>query len=88
MTTGHGPRPVRPDGQAERHRHGSIGQIRQRIESASDTLKEQDDLGRHVGQVPIPPIIQRLLAVAPVSGTTGAPLCPRALHEFDRRVWP
>ncbi len=41
---------VRPDRRDEAPRHGSIGWIRQRIESVNDTLKGQLDLERHGGR--------------------------------------
>jgi hypothetical protein len=50
VTTGHGLRLVRPDRRDEAPRHGSIGWIRQWIESVNDTLKGQLDLERHGGR--------------------------------------
>ena len=58
---------VRPDRKDESPRHGSIGWIRQWIESVNDTLKGQLDLERHGGHtiegVAIR-IAQRVLAMA------------------------
>jgi len=41
---------IRPDRRDEAPRHGSIGWIRQWIESVNDTLKGQLDLERHGGR--------------------------------------
>jgi Transposase DDE domain len=41
---------VRPDRRNERRRHGSLGWIRQRIESVNDTLKDQLGLEKHGGR--------------------------------------
>jgi hypothetical protein len=65
LTTGYGLRLVRPDRRDEPPRHGSIGWIRQWIESASDTFKGQLDLERHGGRTTAgvhARIAQRLLA--------------------------
>ena len=43
---------IRPDRRDEAPRHGSIGWIRQWIESVNDTLKGQLDLERHGGRHP------------------------------------
>lgn len=50
VTTGFGLRLVRPDRRDEAPRHGSIGWIRQWIESVNDTRKGQLDLERHGGR--------------------------------------
>src|SRR5580704_8073378 len=50
VTTGYGMSLVRPDRRGEAPRHGSIGWIRQWIESVNDTLKGQLDLERHGGR--------------------------------------
>src|SRR6201996_7469777 len=50
VTTGYGLRLVRPDRKDEAPRHGSIGWIRQWIESVNDTLKGQLDLERHAAR--------------------------------------
>ena len=58
---------IRPDRKDEAPRHGSIGWIRQWIESVNDTLKGQLDLERHGGRTPeglYARITQRLLAMA------------------------
>jgi hypothetical protein len=62
-----GARLLRPDRKDESHRHGSLGPIRQRIESVIDTLKGQLSLERH-GAHTIEGlavrVAQRLLALA------------------------
>jgi DDE family transposase len=58
---------LRPDRRDERPRHGSIGWIRQWIESVNDTLKGQLDLERHGARTTAgvyTRIAQRLLAMA------------------------
>jgi hypothetical protein len=45
--TGAGLHMIRPDRRGEAPRHGSIGWVRQWIESVNDTLKGQLDLERH-----------------------------------------
>ncbi len=58
---------VRPDRRDEAPRHGSIGWIRQWIESVNDTLKGQLDPERHGGRTTAgvhARITQRLLAMA------------------------
>jgi hypothetical protein len=58
---------VRPDRRGEAPRHGSIGWIRQWIESVNDTLKGQLDLERHGGRTTgglYVRIARRLLAMA------------------------
>jgi hypothetical protein len=67
LTSGYGLRLVRPDRRDEPARHGSIGWIRQWIESVNDTLKGQLDLERHGGRTAegvYARIAQRLLAMA------------------------
>jgi len=57
---------VRPDRRNERHRHGSLGWIRQRIESVNDTLKGQLGLEHHGGRTRpgvLVRVAQRLLAL-------------------------
>ena len=58
---------IRPDRRDETPRHGSIGWIRQWIESVNDTLKGQLELERHGGRTTdglYVRIAQRLLAMA------------------------
>jgi hypothetical protein len=50
VTTGFAMKLIRPDRRDEAPRHGSIGWIRQWIESVDDTLKGQLDLERHGGR--------------------------------------
>jgi hypothetical protein len=50
VTTGFGLRLVRPGRHGEAPRHGSIGWIRQWIESVNDILKGQLDMERHGGR--------------------------------------
>jgi hypothetical protein len=67
VTTGFQMSLVRPDRRDEAPRHGSIGWIRQWIESVNDTLKGQLDLERHGSRTPAglyARIAQRLLAMA------------------------
>ena len=72
----------------ETPRHGSIGWIRQWIESVNDTLKGQLDLERHGGRTTeglYARITQRLLAMAAGiwhNWATGAPV-KRSLIAFD-----
>ena len=79
---------VRPDRRDEAPRHGSIGWIRQWIESVNDTLKGQLDLERHGGRTPagvFTRIAQRLLAMAAAiwhNRATGAPV-KRSLINYD-----
>jgi len=66
VTTGFGLRLVRPDRRDEPPRHGSIGWIRQWIESVNDTFKGQLDLERHGGHTPagvMVRVLQRILAL-------------------------
>ena len=58
---------IRPDRRDETPRHGSIGWIRQWVESVNNTLKGQLDLERHGGRTTeglYARITQRLLAMA------------------------
>jgi hypothetical protein len=67
VTAGYGLHLIRPDRRDETPRHGSIGWIRQWIESVNDTLKGQLDLERHGGRTTAgvyARIAQRLLAMA------------------------
>ena len=67
VSAGYGLRLVRPDRKDEAPRHGSIGWIRQWIESVNDTLKGQLDLERHGGRTAeglYARVTQRLLAMA------------------------
>jgi len=67
VTTGFQMSLVRPDRRDEAPRHGSIGWIRQWIESVNDTLKGQLDLERHGRRTTkgiYARITQRLLALA------------------------
>jgi hypothetical protein len=67
VTTGYGLHLARPDRKDETPRHGSIGWIRQSIESVNDTLNGQLDLERHGGTTTeglYARITQRLLAMA------------------------
>jgi hypothetical protein len=79
---------VRPDRRDEAPRHGSIGWIRQWIESVNDTLKGQLDLQRHGGRTTegtYTRIAQRLLAMAACiwrNWATGEPV-KRSLTAFD-----
>jgi len=60
---------LRPDRKDEPRRHGSLGGIRQWIESAFDTLKDQLSLERHGGRTLaglVSRIARRLLALAAV----------------------
>ncbi len=72
---------VRPDRRDEAPRHGSIGWIRQWIESVNDTLKGQLDLERYGGRTPegtYARVTQRLLA------TFGRDRLPRQFREALR----
>jgi hypothetical protein len=79
---------VRPDRRDETPRHGSIGWIRQWIESVNDTLKGQLDLERHGGRTAeglYTRITQRLLAMAACiwrNWATGQP-ARRSLIAYD-----
>ena len=63
----HGGVLLRPDRAGEPRRHGSLGRVRQWIESTFDTLKDQLSLERHGGRT-LPGVVvrvaQRLLALA------------------------
>ena len=88
LTTGYGLRLVRPDRRDEKPRHGSIGWIRQWIESVNDTLKGQLDLERHGGRTTAgvyTRITQRLLAMAAAiwhNWATAEPI-KRSLIAYD-----
>ena len=79
-TAGFGLRPARPGRRGQAPRHGSAGWIRQAIESANDTLKDQLDLGRHGGrtrQGVFTRVARQLLAMAVCTWhdrSTGAPV--------------
>jgi hypothetical protein len=87
-TAGYGLRLVRPDRKDETPRHGSLGWIRQWIESVNDTLKGQLDLERHGGRTTAglyARITQRLLAMAVCiwhNWATDAPV-KRSLITYD-----
>ncbi len=69
ISAGSGMHLIRPDRRDEAPRHGSIGWIRQWIESVNDTLKGQPGLERHGGRTPegvYLRIAQRLLAMAAI----------------------
>lgn len=58
---------LRPDRKDETYRNGSLGRVRQWIESVNQTLKGQLDLERHGGRTPggvFTRVAQRLLAMA------------------------
>jgi hypothetical protein len=58
---------LRPDRKDETYRNGSLGGVRQRIESVNQTLKGQLGLERHGGRTPVgvfTRVAQRLLALA------------------------
>jgi hypothetical protein len=88
VTTGFGLHLVRPDRRDEPARHGSIGWIRQWIESVNDTLKGQLDLERHGGRTTAGVyvrIAQRLLAMATAiwhNWANGEPV-KRSLIAYD-----
>jgi Transposase DDE domain len=88
VTTGYQLRLVRPDRRDQAPRHGSIGWIRQRIESVYDTLKGQLDLERHGGRTTgglYTRVAQRLLAMAACiwhNWATDAP-AKRSLIAYD-----
>jgi len=79
---------LRPDRRDEPTHHGSLGGIRQWIESVNDTLKGQLGLERHGGRTPhgvFTRIAQRLLALAAAiwhNWATGAPN-KRSLTPYD-----
>jgi hypothetical protein len=88
VATGYGMSLVRPDCRGEAPRHGSIGWIRQWIESVNDILKGQLDLERHGGRTTkglYARISQRLLAMAAAiwhNWATGAAV-KRSLTSYD-----
>jgi hypothetical protein len=66
LVTALGSQLIRPDRKNEQPRHGSLGGIRQWIESAFDTLKDQLSLERHGGRTLeglVSRIARRLLAL-------------------------
>ena len=79
---------IRPDRRGEAPRHGSIGWIRQWIESVNDTLNGQLDLERHGGRTTeglYARVAQRLLAMAAAiwhNWATDAPV-KRSLTAYD-----
>ncbi len=88
VTSGFGLQFVRPDRRDEAARHGSIGWIRQWIESVNDTLKGQLDLERHGGRITegvYTRTAQRLLAMAACiwhNWASGEPV-KRSLIAYD-----
>lgn len=86
--TGLGLRLLRPDRKDETYRNGSLGRVRQWIESVNQTLKGQLDLERHGGRTPtgvFTRVAQRLLALAAGiwrNWTTGATR-KRSLTAYD-----
>jgi hypothetical protein len=67
LIAGYGARLLRPDRADEPRRHGSLGRIRQWIESTFNTLKGQLGLEQHGGRTPEGVwvrVAQRLLALA------------------------
>jgi transposase len=80
---------VRPDRLNERRRHGSLGWIRQRIESVNDTLKGQLSLEEHGRRTTLGVTVrvaQRLLALTAGvwhNWLIDAP-CKRSLVAYDR----
>jgi hypothetical protein len=88
VTTGYGMSLIRPDRRDEAPRHGSIGWIRQWIESVNDPLKGQAGLERHGGRTPAgvcTRITQRLLAMAACIWHNWATAQPtkRSLTAYD-----
>jgi hypothetical protein len=88
FTTGFAMNLILPDRRDDSPRHGSIGWIRQWIESVNDTLKDQLDLERHGGRTAAgiyARTSQRLLAMAAAiwhNWTTGEPV-KRSLTAYD-----
>jgi hypothetical protein len=88
LTTTFGLHLVRPDRRGEKPRHGSIGWIRQWIESVNDTLKGQPGLERHGGRTTAgvyTRTAQRLLALAATIWHNWATAQPikRSLIAYD-----
>jgi hypothetical protein len=88
VTTGFHLHLIRPDRRDETPRHGSVGWIRQWIESVNDTLKGQLDLERHGGRTTeglYARITQRLLAMAACIWHNWADSTPvtRSLIAYD-----
>ena len=79
---------LRPDRKDETYRNGSLGGVRQRIESVNQTLKGQLDLEAHGGRTPegvFTRVAQRLLAMAAAiwhNWATGV-TSKRSLIAFD-----
>jgi Transposase DDE domain len=88
LVAAHGAVFVRPDRADEPHRHGSLGRVRQWIESTFDTLKDQLGLERHGGRTlagVYVRVAQRLLALAAAiwcNWQTGTP-DKRSLVAYD-----
>jgi hypothetical protein len=88
LVADHGARLLRPDRSDEPYRHGSLGRVRQWIESTFDTLKDQLGLERHGGRTlagVYVRVAQRLLALAAAiwcNWQTGAP-DKRSLVAYD-----
>jgi hypothetical protein len=88
LVAGYGARLLRPDRADEPRRHGSLGRVRQWIESTFDTLKDQLGLERHGGRTlagVYVRVAQRLLALASgiwFNWQTGAP-DKRSLVAYD-----
>jgi hypothetical protein len=88
LVAAHGARLLRPDRADEPHRHGSLGRVRQWVESLFDTRKDQLGLERHGGRTLAGVwvrVAQRLLAL--VAGIwwnwqTGQPR-KRSLVAYD-----
>jgi hypothetical protein len=67
LVAGYGAQLLRPDRTDEPHRHGSLGRVRQWVESLFDPLKDQLGLERHGGRTlagVYVRVAQRLLALA------------------------
>jgi Transposase DDE domain len=88
LVTGYGAVLVRPDRADEPPRHGSLGRVRQWIESTFDTLKDQLGLERHQGRTLAGVhvrVAQRLLALTAAiwwNWQTGVP-SKRSLVAYD-----
>jgi hypothetical protein len=86
LVVDHGARLLCPDRRDEPYRHGSLGRVRQWIESTFDTLKDQLGLERHGGRALVDVYVRVASACwpwPPPSGATGrsahptnAPWCP------------
>jgi len=88
LVAGYGPALLRPDRADEPRRHGSLGRVRQWIESTFDTLKDQLGLEQHGGRTLAGVwvrVAQRLLALAAAiwwNWQTGQPP-KRSLVAYD-----